>query len=104
MQPAFGPSNEGILCVKGKFAYDFIGHEDRLKTPYIRKRGKLTPVSWDEALDHIAENIVKIREESGPDAIAGFSSARVTNEENYLFQKLFRAGIGTNNVDHCARL
>ncbi len=104
VQPAFGSSNEGILCVKGKFAYDFIGHEDRLNTPYIRKRGKLTPVSWDEALDHIAENISKIREESGPDAIAGFSSARVTNEENYLFQKLFRAGIGTNNVDHCARL
>lgn len=70
----------------------------------IRKDGQLQPVSWDEALDYVVEGIKKIKEESGPDAIAGFSSARVTNEENYLFMKMMRAVVGTNNVDHCARL
>ena len=61
------------------------------------------PVEWDEALDFIAQSFSKIKEEKGPDALAGLSSARCTTEENYAFQKLFRAVIGTNNVDHCAR-
>jgi len=98
------PSNDGLLCVKGRFSYNFINHPDRLKTPLIRKDGVLTPASWDEALNLIADKIRTIKSESGPDSIAGLSSARCTNEDNYLFQKMLRGVIGTNNVDHCARL
>jgi predicted molibdopterin-dependent oxidoreductase YjgC len=100
----YGPPNEGSLCVKGRFGMDFVGHPDRLKTPMIRKDDKLVEASWDEALDFVAKKLKAVKEKSGPDSIAGFSSARCTNEENYLFQKFLRAGIGTNNVDHCARL
>jgi predicted molibdopterin-dependent oxidoreductase YjgC len=96
--------NEGWLCVKGRFGYSFINSPDRLTTPLIRKDGKLTPASWDEALGYIAEKLTAIKAKHGPDAIGGLSSARCTNEENYLFQKFIRAGVGTNNVDHCARL
>ena len=106
-KPANGPSNEGLLCVKGKFAYDFINHKDRLVHPMIRKGGKHSPlvqVSWEEALDFAAKHIMEVRDKFGGDAIAGFSSARTINEDNYLFQKMLRAAIGTNNVDHCARL
>lgn len=70
----------------------------------IRRNGKLERVSWEEALDFVAEKILKIKKEFGPDAIAGFSSARTVNEDSYLFQKFIRAAVGTNNVDHCARL
>ena len=104
VEPADGPANPGILCVKGKFAYQFINHRDRLKTPLIRKDGVLTPASWEEALDYVTDGIKRIKAESGPDAIAGFASARATNEDNYVFMKMMRAAIGTNNVDHCARL
>lgn len=104
VHPAFGPSNSGILCVKGKFAYEFVNHPDRLKTPLIKKNGEFVEASWKEALDLIEKNMKAIREKHGPDALAGLSSARVSNEENYLFMKFMRAGIGTNNVDHCARL
>ena len=105
VEPAFDTvPNDGLLCVKGRFAYHFINHRDRLTTPLVRREGKLEPASWDEALNLIAQKIRQVRTESGPDAIAGFSSARATNEDNYLFQKLLRAVIGTNNVDHCARL
>lgn len=99
-----GP-NFGDLCVKGRFGHHFIQHPDRLRTPLIRrqKSGSLEPASWAEALDFIAVKFRRILEDKGPDAIAGLSSARCTNEENYAFQKFFRAGIGTNNVDHCAR-
>jgi len=102
--PDQGP-NYGDLCVKGRFGHNFIQHPDRLKTPLIRrqKSGSLEPASWAEALDYIAIRFRKILEDKGPDAIAGLSSARCTNEENYAFQKFFRAGIGTNNIDHCAR-
>ena len=79
-------------------------HKDRLKYPMIRKNGKLVESSWEEALDLVAKKILEIKEEYGPDAIAGFSSARTINEDNYLFQKFLRAAVGTNNVDHCARL
>jgi predicted molibdopterin-dependent oxidoreductase YjgC len=98
-----GP-NRGSLCVKGRFGMDFIGHPDRLTTPLVRKNGKLTEASWDEALDLTAEKFGTIRAESGPDSLAFFSSARCTNEENYLLSKFSRAVIGTNNIDHCARL
>ena len=103
-QPAFDGTNEGLLCVKGKFAYKFISHPDRIKTPLIKKDGKFVEASWDEAYRLIKQKSNLIKEESGPDSFAGFSSARCTNEDNYLFQKLFRGVIGTNNVDHCARL
>jgi len=96
--------NKGSLCVKGRFGYEFISSGDRLKKPLIRQNGVLKESSWDEALSLVSERFSKIKKESGPDAIAGLSSARCTNEENYLFQKFFRAVIGTNNVDHCARL
>lgn len=103
-QPAFDGVNQGLLCVKGKFAYKFISHGDRIKTPLIKKNGKFVEASWDEAYRLIKQKATMIKEESGPNSFAGLTSARCTNEDNYLFQKLFRAVIGTNNVDHCARL
>ena len=98
------PPNSGSLCIKGRFGYDYVGHADRLTTPMIRENGVLKEATWDDALEYIAEKLDIIKNEYGPDAIGGFSSARCTNEDNYLFQKLFRTVIGTNNVDHCARL
>ena len=92
------------LCVKGKFAYNFVNHDSRLKSPLLKKDGKFEEISWDEAYDIIVEKINDVKKNYGPDAIAGLSSARCTNEENYLMQKLMRAVIGTNNIDHCARL
>lgn len=96
--------NEGWLCVKGRFGYRFINSPDRLKRPLIKKNGKFKEVSWDEALDYTAGRLSEIKEKFGPDSIGGLSSARCTTEENYIFQKFIRATIGTNNVDHCARL
>ena len=99
-----GPPNQGRLCVKGRFGYDFVHSPDRLTTPLIKEDGEFREASWDEALGLVAAKLKKIKNENGPDAVAGLSSARASNEENYLFQKLLRAGVGTNNVDHCARL
>jgi len=99
-----GSVNGYSLCAKGRFGLDFVHHPDRLTHPLIRKEGELVEVSWDEALDEIAARLAAIKEESGPDAVAFLSSAKATNEENYLLQKLARAVVGTNNVDHCARL
>jgi predicted molibdopterin-dependent oxidoreductase YjgC len=96
--------NQASLCVKGRFGYEFIASDQRLTKPLIKKDGKFEEASWDEALRLIAKRFTQIKKESGPDAIGGFTSARCTNEENYLFQKFMRAVIGTNNVDHCARL
>lgn len=104
VQPSKIGPNDGLLCVKGKFAYKFINHPDRIKTPLIKRNGKFEEASWDEAYRHIRQNVNRIKGENGPEAFAGLTSARCTNEENYLFQKLIRAVIGTNNVDHCARL
>jgi predicted molibdopterin-dependent oxidoreductase YjgC len=98
-----GP-NSGSLCAKGRFGYEFIHHPDRLTTPLIKKNGEFKEATWDEALNIVAENFKRIMGEAGPDAIGFFSSARITNEENYVAQKFARAVIGTNNVDHCARL
>lgn len=97
--------NRGWLCAKGRFGYDFIGSADRLKTPLIRreKGGSFQQATWEEALDYVAEKMLAIKVKHGGDALGGLCSARCTNEENYLFQKLFRAVIGTNNIDHCAR-
>lgn len=96
--------NGGNLCLKGRFGYDFVNHPERLTTPLVRRDGELEEATWDEALSLVAERLGAIRDESGSSAIAGLASAKCTNEENYLFQKLMRAGLGTNNVDHCARL
>jgi predicted molibdopterin-dependent oxidoreductase YjgC len=98
------PVSEGSLCIKGWNIHEFIGSDQRLKTPLMRKNGELAPVSWDQAMDAAATGLKKVVEKYGPDAVAVLSSAKVTNEENYLIQKFARAAIGTNNVDHCAGL
>ena len=96
--------NRGRLCVKGRFGYDFIYSEERLKTPLIMgEDGKHREATWDEALDLIATKFKEIIAEDGPDALAGISCARSINEDSYNMQKLFRAVIGSNNIDHCAR-
>lgn len=101
---AENPSNFGQLCVKGRFGLDFVGSPERLATPLIRRNGELEPATWDEALSLVADRLGRIRDFYGSGALAGLSSAKCTNEENYLFQKFMRACIGTNNIDHCARL
>jgi len=98
-----GSPNKGRLCVKGRFGYDFIYSGERLTTPLIKENGAFREASWDEALDLVATRFKQIIAESGPDAIGGVSCARSINEDSYQMQKLFRAVIGTNNVDHCAR-
>ena len=124
--------NNEFLCVKGRYGWDFVDHPDRLTTPLIRRdlakelglvneswtmpetsplaiehlriEDSFIPVDWETALDVVAAKLAGTVKSHGPDAVMGLSSARCTNEENYLFQKLIRLGIGTNNVDHCARL
>ena len=96
--------NAGHTCIKGRYAFGFYDHPDRLRSPLIKRNGKFEEASWDEAYDYIKEKIEKIKNENGPDAIAGISSARCTNEENYVFQKMIRAVVGTNNIDCCARI
>ncbi|EKO3828408.1 formate dehydrogenase subunit alpha [Vibrio harveyi] len=98
------PVNQGMLCVKGRFGFDFIGSEERLTTPLIRKDGWLQPASWEEAIQLVASKFSGIKQDFGSNALAGFSSAKTTNEDNYAFQKFVRRELGTNNVDHCARL
>ena len=98
------PISGGALCIKGWTSWEFVSRPDRIRSPMIRKQGELVEVSWDEALDYVAGEFKRIADENGPDATACLASAKCTNEENYLIQKLFRAGIGTNNIDHCARL
>lgn len=97
--------NKGWLCVKGRFGFEFINSQERLKWPLIRKEkgGSFERATWDEALDHVASKLTGLKEAHGSDSVGGLCSARCTNEENYLFQKMVRAGLGTNNVDHCAR-
>ena len=115
-----GPANKGRLCVKGRYGFDYVSHPDRLTQPMIRKEGvpkglndffdptdpskMFRPATWDEALDHAAQGLKAIKDSSGPKGLAGFGSAKGSNEEAYLFQKLVRTGFGTNNVDHCTRL
>lgn len=115
-----GPANQGRLCVKGRYGFDYAHHPQRLTRPLIRREGVAKPVnpdldpadflmhfreaSWDEALQVAANGLTRIRDQHGPDALAGFGSAKGSNEEAYLFQKLVRTGFRTNNVDHCTRL
>lgn len=98
-----GP-NYGSLCVKGRFGYDFVHDPERVKTPLIRENGSFREATWEEAYRVIAQRLEGIKKEHGADALGVLASARITNEENYLAQKFARAVIGTNNVDHCARL
>ena len=100
-----GPANKNLLCVKGKFAsYKFVGSGDRLTEPLIKRNGIFEPASWEEALTLVSSKFNEIKAENGPDALAGFSCSRATNEDNYVFQKMVRAAFGTNNVDNCARV
>jgi len=112
-----GPANRGRLCVKGRYGFDYIHNNDRLTTPMIRKSNcpktreiptnpleNFRSASWAEALDFAASGLIKVREKDGGNALAGFGSAKGSNEEAYLVQKLVRTGFGTNNVDHCTRL
>ena len=95
--------NDGNLCVKGRFAYNFIDHEDRLTTPLIRgEDGDLHPASWDEALERAATGLLGVKERHGADALGFVSSSRCTGEENFLIQKFARAVLGTNNIHSCA--
>jgi predicted molibdopterin-dependent oxidoreductase YjgC len=98
------PPNDGMLCVKGRYAYEFPSSDKRLKYPMIRKNGTQVRVSWEEALDYTAKRIKDIVDRDGPDVFSAFGSGRITNENNYAIQKFTRAVIGTNNVDHCARI
>ncbi len=115
--PFDSPTNQGNLCVKGRFGYDFLYSPRRVTKPLIRKEkqlpGKRKPAkdssdwreaTWDEALDLVADNLARIYRQDGSDALAMFSCAKSTNEENYLLQKMFRAVLRTNNIDHCTRL
>ena len=115
-----GPANESRLCVKGRYGFDYLNHPERLTKPLIRKEGipkglneyfdpadpskMFREASWEEALDLAAGGLADIKAKHGPSALAGFGSAKGSNEEAYLFQKLVRTGFGTNNVDHCTRL
>jgi len=115
-----GPANRNRLCVKGRFGFDYVKHPHRLTRPLIRRddapkdaRAEVDPgdpsshfreASWEEALERAASGLARIRDRDGPGALAGFGSAKCSNEEAYLFQKLVRTGFGTNNVDHCTRL
>lgn len=105
VQPAMdGPANEGALCVKGQWAWDFVQHPDRLTTPLVRDEGgELIPASWDEALDRAADGFRKVADRYGPQAIYGIASGRAPNEAAYAMQKLMRGGWGLNHIDHCAR-
>ncbi|EGO6607574.1 formate dehydrogenase subunit alpha [Enterococcus faecalis] len=105
VEPLDGPANKNLLCVKGKFAsYKFVGSGDRLTEPLIKRNGIFEPASWEEALALVSSKFNEIKAENGPDALAGFSCSRATNEDNYVFQKMVRAAFGTNNVDNCARV
>jgi formate dehydrogenase major subunit len=99
-----GPVNRGHACVKGRFAHAFLRSAERLTQPLLRRDGRLTPVGWDEALRHVADGLRTAVAEAGPESVAVISSARATNEENYLVQKFLRVAIGSNSVDNCSRL
>lgn len=96
--------SEGALCIKGWNAAAFVHHQDRITQPMARRNGSFEPISWDEALNMVADKLAGISQTHSPDAVGFLASAKVTNEENYLFQKFARGVVGTNNVDHCARL
>lgn len=96
--------NQGMLCVKGRFGFDFIHSDKRLTTPLIRKNGELQPSSWPEAIAYVAKRLTEIKQKDGSNALASLASAKATNEDNFVLQKFVRSVLGTNNIDHCARL
>ena len=96
--------NQGHTCLKGRYAFKFYDHPERLNSPMIKRDGVFEKVSWDEVYDYLAGKLNGYKEEYGADSIAGISSSRCTNEENYLMQKFMRAAVGTNNIDGCARV
>ncbi|MCX7917029.1 MAG: formate dehydrogenase subunit alpha, partial [bacterium] len=96
--------NNGFLCIKGKFGFDYVKSDARLKKPLIKENGRFKEVDWNTAVDFIYEKLKYYKEKYGPSSIAGLASAKCTNEENYIFQKFFRCVLKSNNVDHCARL
>lgn len=102
--PYNSEANSGHTCLKGRYAFKFYNHPERLRTPLIKRNGNFEPATWNEAYDFISHQLTKIKNQNSPDAIAGISSARTPNEENYLMQKFMRAVIGTNNIDCCARV
>jgi formate dehydrogenase major subunit len=110
-EPAQSEINEGKACLKGWYGWDYLNDPKiltrRVNKPMIRKNGRQSPlveVGWDEAVKFVADNLLAIKNKYGPDSIMGTGSGRSTNENNYLMQKFMRACIGTNNIDHCARL
>jgi len=98
------PVSRGSLCIKGWAAHEFVHSPRRLTRPMVRRDGELVETDWETALRAVGEGLMRVRDEHGPDAVGFLASARCTNEENYLLMKLARAVVGTNNVDHCARL
>lgn len=96
--------NQGHTCLKGRYAFKFYDHPERLNSPMIKRNGEFEKVTWDEVYDYISEKFNYYKKEFGPDSLAGISSSRCTNEENYLMQKFYRAVINTNNIDGCARV
>ena len=98
------PVNQGELCIKGWNLHEHVTSDKRLKAPMVKKNGELQPTTWDEAIKITADKLKEIVKAHGPDSVGVLASAKITNEENYLVQKFARAAIGTNNVDHCARL
>lgn len=103
VQPSEGPVNAVSTCVKGKFGWDFVNSEERITTPLIRKNGAFEEASWEEALSLVAKKLREVKEKHGKDGVGFISSSKVTNEENYLMQKLARQLFETNNVDNCSR-
>ena len=98
------PVNEGKLCIKGWNLHEHVISDQRLTTPLLKKDGQLKQATWDEAIQATADRLKAIIKTHGPDSVGVLASAKITNEENYLVQKFARAVVGTNNVDHCARL
>jgi formate dehydrogenase major subunit len=99
-----GPANLGALCVKGQFAFDFVQHPDRLKTPLVRgDDGQLHPATWDEALDRAAAGFRQAQAQHGRHSVYGIASGRTPTEADYLMQKFIRVGFGSNNIDNCSR-
>ena len=104
VQPVMdGPANEGALCVKGQFAWEWVQHPDRLKTPLVREGGELVPATWEEALDRAAQGFRGVEQRHGRHAIYAVASGRAPHESAYSVQKFIRANYGTNQIDNCSR-
>ncbi|MFO7571111.1 MAG: formate dehydrogenase subunit alpha [Gaiellaceae bacterium] len=104
ISPGDGAANRGHTCLKGRFAHQFTRARDRLTAPLVRESGTFRIATWEEALDRVASELSRVKAEHGPDAIAGLASSRATNEECYAMQRVFRAAIGTHNIDNCSRV